>query len=347
MTIQDRKALKQASQRRLKAASYNPRRLMAIHSGVAMGVALLVAVLNYVIAWQIDAKGGGLAGLPMRSVLDTAATVLTILQLALSPFWAMGLSYATLRQARGKSAYPATLLEGFRRFGPVLRMLLMEGIIYSIITLAAMYGAYFFYGLTPAGQAFNDELLTMLAQGMDYMAIFESIPQQTIDQVSRIYLPVFLVVWLVLVIPAAYRMRLAPYVLMDKEGTGAWKAIRTSGKLTRRNCGKLLVLDLSYWWYYLIPAVLMLPAYADLLLPLVGIPLPADAEVVYLAGYVTYGVLTLIFQIAAKPKVAITYALTYDVLLEAAAQAEPPKPAQPEERAPYSDVYGYPPRSEE
>lgn len=347
MTIQDRKELKQTAGRRFQAASYNPRRLMAIHSGVALGIALLVAVLNYVIAWQIDSKGGGLSGLPMRSVLDTAATVLSILQLVLAPFWTMGLHYAILRQARGKSAYPGTLLEGFRRFGPVLRMMLMELIIYSIITLVAMYGAYFLYGFTPEGQAFNNEVLLQITQGMDSMSIIDSIPQQTMEQISRVYLPIFLVIWLVLAIPAAYRLRLAPYVLMDKEGTGAWKAIRTSGKLTRHNGWKLVALDLSYWWYYLLPMVLMLPAYADLLLPTLGITLPVDAEVLYLAGYLVYGVLTLIFEILAKPKVSLTYALAYDVLLEAAAQAQPPKPAEPEQTPPYRDVYGNPPRREE
>lgn len=344
MTIRDRKALKQTAGRRLAAASYNPRRLVLIHSGVALGIALLVAILNYVIQGQIDAKGGGLSGLPLRSVLDTAATVLSVLYSALTPFWTMGIVYAALRQARGKAAYPHTLLEGFRRFGPVLRMIIMQTILYSILAVAAMYVASFFYGFTPAGQAFSEQLMQMLLQGMDYTQIYTAIPEETILQMSKVYLPIFGVVLLALVIPAAYRMRLAPYVLMDKEGTGAWKAIRISGKLTRRNCAKLLALDLSYWWYYLIPAVLMLPSYAEVLLPALKISLPMEEEVLYLGGYLIYAVLTLIFEAVAAPKVMITYALAYDVLLEEYEQVQPPKPVQPVQ---YTNVYGNPPKSEE
>lgn len=318
MTIRDRKTLKQTAGRRLAAASYKPRRLILIHSGITLAAVLLMAVIQYVITWQIDANGGGLTGLPLRSVLDTARTVVSIAYGILMPFWSVGIFYAGLRLARGKAAYPRVLLEGFRRRGPVLRLILMQALIYGIISVVTMYGAWIIYGMTPDGQAFANALMKLITTETftDYYQLIEAIPTEVIEQVTWGYLPVFGVVWLLLIAPAAYRMRLAPYVLMDKDRTGAWKAIRTSGKLTRRNCGHLLLLDLSYWWYYLLPVVLLLPAYANVLLPLVGLSLPVDPAVLYLGGQVIYVVLTLIFECFAKPKVQTTYALAYDVLLE-------------------------------
>lgn len=318
MTIRDRKLLKQTAARRLAAASYKPRRLVLIHSGVTLGAALLMAILNYVITWQIDANGGGLSGMQLRSLLETAQKVLSVAYTILTPFWSMGLVYASMRLARGKAAWPGSLLEGFRRKGPVLRLMLVQILIYSMLCFGGMYASAFIYGMTPDGQAFSMALVKLMdtQQITNYVDLMEAIPQQVVEQVAKVYLPILCVVLLVLLIPASYRLRMARYLVMDQEGTGAWRAIRNSGRITRRNVFQLFLLDLSYWWYYLLPAVLVLPAYADLLLPLVGIELPVDPAVLYMAGNVAYVLLTLIFECLAQPRVQTTYALAYDALLE-------------------------------
>lgn len=330
MTTHDRKTLRKTAARRLNTASYKPRRLYLIHSGITLGAMLLMAVIQYVLNWQIDANGGGLSGLQLRSILETIQIVLSIAYMIFLPFWTMGAFYAAVRLARGKSAYPHVLLEGFRRRGPVLRLMLMEGLIYAIITVAAMYGAWIFYGMTPDGQAFGEAMMKLIEmEGLsDSAALIEAIPDAVMDRVARGYLPVFGVVWAVLIVPATYRLRLAPFVLMDKERTGAWKAIRISGRLTRRKWGHLLLLDLGYCWYYLIPLVLAVPAYADLLLEYLQIQVPVDPAVVYMAGNALYVVLTLIFQCLAKPRVQTTYALAYDLLREEYEAAHPQPAAE-------------------
>lgn len=341
MTIRNRKELKKTAKRRLASASFTPRRLVLIHSGVSLGAVLLMAVIQYVLNWQINEKGGGLAGLNTRSILETAQIVVQIAYAVLTPFWSMGIFYAGLRLARGKSAYPQVLLEGFRRRGRVLRLILMQGLIYGIITVAAMYGAWFIYSMTPDGQAFLEAMMKLVEMyGMsDYAKLIEEIPLEVIERVSRVYLPMFGVILAALAVLAAYRMRLAPYVLMDKEYAGAWKAIRMSGKLTRRNCGRLLLLDLGYWWYYLVPVVLTVPAYADVLLELLGITVPVEPAVLYMGGQLVYVVLTLIFQCLAKPRVQTVYALAYDALKEQYLQANPPQePAREQERNTYYGV---------
>ena len=161
------------------------------------------------------------------------------------------------------------------------------------------------------------------------------------ERVATGYLPFFGGILLVLVIPASYRLRLAQYLLMENKALGAWRAIRTSSKVMRRNCFKMLFLDLSYWWYYLIPMLLIVPAYADVLLPLLKLELPVDPAVLYIAGNVIYVLLSLIFECAARPRVQTTYALAYDALLDAYRQANPQQTSQ------VVDSTGYPVRNEE
>lgn len=327
MTIRDRRELKKTAKRRLSSAAYKPRRLVLIHSGISLLAVLLLAVIQYVITWQIDEKAGGLAGLNTRTALETAQIVVQLAYVVLTPFWTMGIFYAGLRLARGKSAYPHVLLEGFRRRRRVLRLVLMECLIYSIIAVAAMYGAWFLYTFTPDGQAFMEAMMKLIEMyGVsDYTELAEAIPPEVIEQVARVYLPMMGVILAGLMIPAAYRMRLAPYVLMDKEEVGAWKAIRMSGKLTRRNCGQLFLLDLGYWWYYLLPVVLTVPAYADAILALLGVSVPVEPAVLYMGGQLVHVLLSLLFECLAKPRVQTTYALAYDVLREQYLQANPPQ----------------------
>lgn len=344
MTIRDRRELKQTAQRRLDVASYKPGRLILIHSGVALGASLLLAIFTYIMDWQIQTNGSGLAGMELRTILETASLVLQGAVTILAPFWTIGLSYAVLRIARGKAAWPHTLLEGFRRKGPVLRLLLMQGLIYGIITFAAIYGAYFLYSMTPDGTAFTEAILKLYFSGefATYREMFEQIPEPVLEQVARVYVPILCSVLLVLMIPASYRLRMASFALMDEEGTGAWKAIRTSFRITRRNCFKLFLLDLSYWWYYLLAALLTVPLYADVLLPALNITLSVDSSVIALIGAAVYVVLTLILESLAKPGIMTTYALAYDVLKEQHDRA-----SSPQQSRQVVDSYGYRVKDEE
>lgn len=318
MTIRDRKQLKKTAVRRLQAASYPARKLILIYSGLMLGMSLLLAVCNYVITWQIDAHGGGLDGMKLRSMLETISVVLSAFYAIATPFWTMGMVYAALRLSRGKSAWPTVLLEGFRRRRPVFRFVLLQMLIYSIITIAAIYGAWILYTFfTPAGRAFAEAIMKLMTSGItDYMELIEQIPEQVMDRVARGYLPFFGVCALGLMLPTWYRIRLAQYLIMEREPLTPWQAIRTSGKIMRRKGFSMLLLDLSFWWYYLIPVILMVPSYADLIAQQLQLNLPVDSAVLYMGGNVLYAVLTLIFECCAAPRVVTTYALAYEALLE-------------------------------
>ena len=70
---------------------------------------------------------------------------------------------------------------------------------------------------------------------------------------------VFIFLWsLLFIIPgiiAAYRYRLAIYVLLDDQDLTASEAINVSKRLTSGHKLELFILDLSFWWYYLLIAL--------------------------------------------------------------------------------------------
>lgn len=339
MTIRDRKELKQTAFRRLQGASYPANKLILIHSGIALGAALLVQILIYLIEGQISAHSG-LSGVQKRTLWETAASALRLIYTALAPFWSIGVIHSALRLSRGHAAYPHTLAEGFRRFGPVLRLELMQMLIFGILAFAAMYASSMLFMFTPAGMTFAAQLEPMILSGefTDYTQLLEALPQQMITDIYKVVLPIFAVLALVLMVPAVYRMRMASYLVMDRSDTGAWKAIRTSGRIMRRKGFQLFLLDLSYWWYFALSALVTLPAYADLLLPKLGISLPMEESLQALVGYAVYAVLMLCLEVAVQPRRQTVYALAFDALTEEYEQSQPVQ---------YSDVYGNVPKDEE
>ena len=86
MDIHDRRGLKAEAAERLASASYDPKKLILIHSGVQVALALLLALVQYLLDRKIG-DTGGLGGMGTRSVLETIQAVLTIAQMTAAVFW--------------------------------------------------------------------------------------------------------------------------------------------------------------------------------------------------------------------------------------------------------------------
>ena len=121
--------LRQRGDRCLDFAAYSPRRLVLIHTAVSLGASLVVGLLNLLFS-QMIATTGGLGGMGMRSMLQTAQATLELAVTIALPFWNISLTRAALCWARGELAEPPTLLEGFRRFRSVLGVKLLTGFIF-------------------------------------------------------------------------------------------------------------------------------------------------------------------------------------------------------------------------
>ena len=120
---------------------------------------------------------------------------------------------------------------------------------------------------------------------------------------------IFLGTYLLLSIPLFYRTRLADLALMENPKAGAFAAIHKSFALTKRNCKRLLKLDLSYWWYYLLSVLVIGIASADVLFPL-----PMDANTAFLVFYVLYLLAEFALRMWTLNRVQVSYILLYDDL---------------------------------
>ena len=303
--------LKQKAQKQLSQASYSPRRLALIHAGIALGCSLVLSIINYLLARQVSGTGG-LSGIGTRSVLQTAQSVLSLALTVGMPFWEFGFVAAAMRLARQQPAVPGNLTWGFKRFFPLLRMSLLQTVLYVLVLLLACQVASMLIALTPLA---NDMMvqLEVLAQNPQFLES-GAISDEMLLPLLQSMVPVYVatgVVFAVIAIPLSYRLRLTRYIVLDGHSK-ALVALRASRQLMRGNCMAYFKLDLSFWWYWLLQAACSLLAFGDVLLALAGVKLPISADV---ATFLFYG-LQMVASIALawrwRAPVETTYALAYD-----------------------------------
>ena len=304
MDIRDRQGLKAAAREALDAANYDPRKLILMHTGASVALSLILALVDFLLEQQISGTGG-LSGVGNRAILETAQEVLTYAQLAAVMFWQIGYVFVSMQMVRRQPVGPSSLLEGFRHFGPVLRLRLMEMLLYMGIGMFCIYGAFTVFGLTP----WAEPLLAAYEVGTDE-AILSAIEECMVPMMG--FAAVFM---LVLFVPYAYRLRMTAYLLMDHPQMRAGAVVRLSRLMMYRNRMNLLKVDLSFWWFYGLEALVMLIAYGDYLLPMFGVELPWSATV----SYYVFLVLCYIGQLALYwwkgNEVQATYAICYEALL--------------------------------
>ena len=315
MDIHNHRALKSAAAEKLGQAAYDPRKLALLHTAISMGVALLITLIDYYLSHQIEGTGG-LSGMGMRSILGTVQTTLQYaLNLAL-PFWEMGFLYAALQMARGQRADFSSLPEGFRRFGPVLRLHLMEGALYMAAVIACMYISSFIFMATPAALPLAEMVMPLMENG-SMEEIERAVAQMPFEELLHMMAPM-LVIFGVLFLAAAaflfYRFRMASFIVMDRPKTSVMLALIASRRMTRRRRLALFKLDLSFWWFYLLVAVAMLVSYGDVILNLLGIALPFTSEVAWFIFYLLGMLVQLAVYWYGYSYVQTTYATAYEVL---------------------------------
>lgn len=300
--------LKNAAAETLTKTACDPRRLVALHTAVMLAVSLAAWGLDLVLQNEIG-NTGGLGGVGVRSVLETVQTILRQAQIIVMPIWQIGWVYTVLKIARGERAGKAELAEGFRRFFPVLRLMILKGLILMGVIFAAAYISSFIVMMTPLGDSIAEFAISDITQITD---------AQLIDQIMALMMPMMIimaVLALVLYVPFFYRFRLAEYFLMENPQLGARAALRNSRVTMRGNGWKWLRLDLSFWWFWLLTVLVSALGWTDMLLPAAGIELPWTENVSYVAAYVLAAVAQLALHYFCKAKVDVTYAHAYMELL--------------------------------
>ena len=304
------KAKAQAAQR-METATYNPRKLAGLYICVAVGVALVLTVLNFLLGLRIE-ETGGLGGIGTRAVLSSVQVIAQYAGTLLMPFWELGFLFAAIGLARGDAVRPDSLLEGFRRFFPALRLMLLRLVIYLALAVACLNVSSILFIMTPLSNKLNSLLAPVMEQSGDMLQMMEQLPMSQLQEAILPAFLLFVVLFTVVMIPVLYRLRLAEFYLMDRPGTGALAALLGSGRSMRKKCGKLFRLDLSFWWFYLLQALVVLISYGDGLLALAGITLPVSGEVGFFVCYGLYAAGQILLHTFFWGQVQTTYALFYD-----------------------------------
>lgn len=311
------KSFHRTAAQRLRNAEYDPKKLILLHTGISALVMVVLMIIQHILQSQI-AQTGGLSGLGLRSILSTASSSLSFLVNLVMPFWSFGYLFAALRLARQEPAVPTTLLEGFRRFGGVLRLSLIRSLIYIGTAMLCFYPSALIYLVTPLsnGLVYAAEPY-MTADGLLDQSALLQMGEEATDQIILGLLPlaaVFLALFAVVAVPLFYKFRMADYALLDNRNTGAFAALWKSARIMKNNRFRLFKLDLHFWWFYALELLTICICYADVLLPLVGIKLPLSSDILFYGSYLAYLISQLVLYWWAKNPVAVTYALVYDHL---------------------------------
>lgn len=312
--LSDRRGLKAAAQSSLNRADYNPKKLILIHTGATLLVSAALMIVDYLLAKGIGAAAG-LGGMQTRAILSTLQSVLQLAQTVALPFWQVGYLYAVLQIAKGESAGPDSLLQGFRRFGSVLRLQLLSGAILLGLLIACSYAASFLFMVTSWGKEMMAQLTALLESGIDLndSSALESLISSALADYAIPVILIFCGIFLLITIPVFFRMRFSTYIIMDGEKS-ALAAIRISRQITKGNCMNLLKLDFSFWWYYALEVLLTSLCYGDILLGELGFTLPWNGTVSYFLCFGMYAAGQLALHYAFRNQMEVTYAHAYGAL---------------------------------
>ena len=311
MNIREIRQLKQTAAQRLAAAPL-AKNIVFLYGGISLGLSALVTVVNYVTGLEMS-NYGGLSNIGTRSMLSAIQSFLPMIQSLVIMALEFGYLNAALRISREQYASPNSLRMGYQRFWPMLRLNLMQGLIYMLITMVSAYLAIQIFLVTPLSR----EVMTLASGLMGLADPIAAMDEATYQAISTAILPLFPIwggIFLLLAVPIFYSFRLANYLLIDNPQMRVGMLLRESSRLMKRNRFALFHLDLSLIWYFLLTALAAAAGYGDLLLPMLGITLPFSETVGYFLFYGIYLVLELAIVYFFLNPVSVTYALAYQSL---------------------------------
>lgn len=310
MDIRNPKALCFEARQALSAQRFDPKKLALLHTGAAAVFSLVLTVLNFLLSKQME-NAVGLSGVGLRSILATAQSVLSIASFAIIPFWEFGFTAAGLRISRQQQAEPPTLLEGFRRWGGVLRLTLLRFVFYIAIMFVCVQVASVVYMISPFSAPFMEAMLTVMESGT---ALDDAAIQALLPSMLPLY-GIMVILLCLLLIPALYRLRMAEFALLDEPRAAALPAMLKSWHMMRGNCMSLFRLDLQFWWYYALSAAVSVIGYGDLIAAYLGVNLPISSDAAFFAFYFLHLACQLLLAWWMRSRITATYAVAYDTLL--------------------------------
>ena len=223
----------------------------------------------------------------------------------------MGYTYFTLKLSQDEPVDTKTLLEGFRRWGVILRMILLQGGLYLLIAFVSANISSSVFMMTPWAAPLIQATQNMAAGA-------ELTPEALMAMAQDATLPltlITLVIFIPLLAPFYYQYRLAFLCLLDGEQNSALFAMRESRAWMRGNRVALFKLDLHFWWYYALELLVSALSFLDLGLATLGIALPWPGAISTFICFGLYAVGQLLLHWCFKNYVFVAYAQGYNALI--------------------------------
>ena len=291
------------------AVAREPKKTILAYTGIITGMALLVTILTEMLDSKISVSGG-LSNLGSRSFLATIQSVLPLAQAMILMCLEIGYISAVMRFARKQYADHRNLKSGFRLFAPMLRLGLLQLLVYSAILLVVSNLVSSVYVTSSFGKPLLDAMTPILESGVP----LEELPLDSLLWPMLPVLAITMALFALAAIPMIYRYRMANYYLVDHPWEGAIAALRNSWHMMRGNGFRLFKTDLHFWWYYLLTFLASVICYGDQLLPLVGIDLPISDTAAYFLFYAIYLVIQFFLFYRFRNRLEVTYATAYDAI---------------------------------
>lgn len=314
MNFPDYRTLQRTARQRLNQAEHLST-ITLIYGSITVGLTVLSLVVSYCLDLQID-KTGGLSSLGQRSILSSLQQLLSVLQML--AVWVMNLGFTgcILRICRERYTTANTLRVGVERFWPMLRSTLLRGVIYSAVSIGCFYASVMIYAFSPLSGGLSETIQSFVADGATQESLMGN--PVVVAAVTQAFVPIACItigLFLMFGLPIFYRYRLVDYIILDNPGKGARFALMLSRRMMQGNRFKLLKVDFCFWWYYVLSAIALLLGYGDVILSMIGIPLPFSADVGYFLFFAFYAVAQFAIIYFLKAKVDQAYALIYDSML--------------------------------
>lgn len=319
MILPEPRFLKDTVRSRLDSGK-ETQKIVLVYTGILTAVSAVTTVSQYCLEKGI-ARTGGLQNMGLRSVLSTLGACLPLVQFVILACLGLGFTAAMLRTARGQYVSPRTLKAGVERFWVLIRCTLIRGLIYAGIGIGSVYLAAIVFAISPLSDQAAERLLPLLSTsgGLTGAPVLDAATEEAVldalGPVLPAFLLIFLGIFLALSLPVIYRYRMVDYLLIDRPGIGALAALRESRTMMRGNRFRLFRLDLSFWWYYGLSAVAAVVCYGDVLMQLLGIPMPFSVDVGYFLFYGAYLAVNFAVFYFFAARVECTYAAAYDSLV--------------------------------
>ena len=292
------------------------RLLVLWYCGVSAVLTLGSNGLNLYLDSQIVSTGG-LSGIGLRSILQTIQEILTLVNQFFGPFWSAGFLLAMIAMVRGQAPHPRTLAEGFRRFFPVLGHMAFRFLLMVITAITAVNLSAALFSLSPLGQRFSQEMTQVMSDPNFILPSgavnMELIPQELMLEAGLPLTGLVMALFGLLYLYICYPFRLSMY-LMLRQPMGAIRAHFESLRLMRGHKWSMLKLDLSWWYYYLLTVLIGVVGYLDLLMGLLGLPLPMDETVMFFATMAAYCVLITALCLWKKCQMDAGYVLAFEAI---------------------------------